>query len=91
VGIGLLGRHFQMERLVRFNDKFTPSWRPRYLVYESRVALPRTVLGVLEAEGYIAPRRHRRPRAADGHGHAWGQPLPRGQQPAASPEGNLGR
>jgi lysyl-tRNA synthetase, class II len=90
-GIWLLGRHFQMERLVRFNDKFTPSWRPRYLVYESRLALPRTVLGVLEAEGYIAPPRRRRPRAVDGLGHAWGQPLPRGQQPAASPEGHVSR
>jgi lysyl-tRNA synthetase class 2 len=91
LGIELLGRHFQMERLVRFNDKFIPSWRPRYLVYESRLALPRTVLGVLEAEGYIAPRRRRRARAADGLGHAWGQTLPRGQQPAASPEGHVGR
>jgi lysyl-tRNA synthetase, class II len=94
LGIRLLGRHFQMERLVRFNDKFDPSWRPRYLVYESRLSLPRTVHAVLEAEGYIAPRRRRpggRDRVTDGLGHAWGQPLPRGQQPAARPEGHVGR
>ena len=38
------GRHFQMERLVRFNDKFSAGRRPRYLVYETRAGLPRTVV-----------------------------------------------
>ena len=58
-----LGRHFQMERLVRFNDKFAPQWRPRFLVYETRTALPRAVVGVLQAEGYIPEiRRPRIPR-----------------------------
>jgi lysyl-tRNA synthetase, class II len=53
-----LRARFQMDRLVLFNEKFSPDWRPRYLVYESRAALPRTVLRVLQAEGYV-----RRPRA----------------------------
>jgi lysyl-tRNA synthetase class 2 len=48
-----LHRHFQMDRLVRFNEKFSPEWRPRYLVYESRTALPRAVWRVLQAEGYV--------------------------------------
>jgi lysyl-tRNA synthetase, class II len=48
-----LSQHFQMERLVRFNEKFAPQWRPRYLVYESRVQLPRSVYRVLQAEGYV--------------------------------------
>ncbi len=92
IGIALLGRHFQMERLVRFNEKFSPTWRSRYLVYESRAVLPRAVFRVLEAEGYIAPRARRRPRAiAQGDGQAWGRPLPRGQKAAARPEGQLGR
>jgi lysyl-tRNA synthetase class 2 len=56
--VGLLVRalagRFQMERLVRFNEKFSPEWRPRYLVYESRAALPRSVVRVLQAEGYLA-------------------------------------
>ena len=92
LGLALLSRRFQMERLVRFNDKFAPTWRPRYLVYESRAALPRAVFRVLEAEGYL-PFRSRRGPGADwhGHGHAWGQPLPHGQPPAARPEGQLGR
>jgi lysyl-tRNA synthetase class 2 len=56
-----LGRRFQMERLVRFNEKFSPEWRPRFLVYESRGALPKAVLRVLQAEGYLPePRRRRR-------------------------------
>ncbi len=48
-----LHRRFQMDRLVRFNEKFSPDWRPRYLVYESRAALPLTVVRVLQAEGYL--------------------------------------
>jgi lysyl-tRNA synthetase, class II len=51
--LDLLGRHFQMERLVRFNEKFSPEWRPRYLVYESRTALPGSIIRVLQAEGYL--------------------------------------
>jgi lysyl-tRNA synthetase, class II len=48
-----LHRRFQMDRLVRFNDKFSPQWRRRYLVYESRSALPRAIVRVLQAEGYL--------------------------------------
>ena len=55
-----LGRHFQMERLVRFNDKFAPEWRPRYLVYESRRCLPGAVYRVLQAEGYLREPAARR-------------------------------
>jgi lysyl-tRNA synthetase class 2 len=73
-----LGRRFQMERLVRFNEKFSPQWRPRYLVYETRGLLPKVVLRVLQAEGYLPePRRPRRryfvfpaPRAVTGSPHA---------------------
>jgi lysyl-tRNA synthetase class 2 len=55
--VRLLSRHFQMERLVRFNEKFSPDWRPRYLVYESPTALPGSVLRVLQAEGYLPHRK----------------------------------
>ncbi|MGA9858422.1 MAG: phosphatidylglycerol lysyltransferase domain-containing protein [Solirubrobacteraceae bacterium] len=48
-----LHRRFQMDRLVRFNEKFSPQWRPRYLVYESRAGLPRAIVRVLQAEGYL--------------------------------------
>lgn len=59
----LLGSRFQLDRLVRFNDKFFPEWRRRYLVYESRAGLPRAILRVLQAEGYIPQRRPVRLRA----------------------------
>ncbi len=58
VALGPLHRRFQMDRLVRFNEKFSPQWRPRYLVYESRAALPLTIARVLQAEGYL-PHRDR--------------------------------
>jgi lysyl-tRNA synthetase class 2 len=52
-----LHRRFQMDRLVRFNEKFSPQWRPRYLVYESRAGLPRAIVRVLQAEGYLPQGR----------------------------------
>jgi lysyl-tRNA synthetase class 2 len=52
-----LGQHFQLERLVRFNEKFSPQWRPRYLVYDSRLSLPRSIYRVLQAEGYLREPR----------------------------------
>jgi lysyl-tRNA synthetase class 2 len=54
-----LSSRFQLERLVRFNDKFAPEWRPRFLVVESRLGLPRTMLRVLQAEGYLPQRTTR--------------------------------
>jgi lysyl-tRNA synthetase class 2 len=56
LALGVLGRHFQMDRLVLFNSKFSPQWRPRYLVYESRRELPGAILRVLQAEGYLPGR-----------------------------------
>lgn len=50
---------FQLERLVRFNDKFAPEWRPRYLVYSRRTHLPLAALRVLQAEAYLRPPRSR--------------------------------
>src|SRR5581483_8180732 len=47
IALRVLGPQFQFERLVRFNEKFAPGWRPRYLVYQSRISLPRTVMRVL--------------------------------------------
>jgi lysyl-tRNA synthetase, class II len=57
--LAVLGRRFQMDRLVRFNEKFSPDWRPRYLIYESRLGLPQAVFRVLQAEGYVPQRKRR--------------------------------
>ena len=46
---------FQLERLMRFAEKFRPSWRPRYLVYTTRTRLPLAALRVMQAEAYIKP------------------------------------
>jgi lysyl-tRNA synthetase class 2 len=64
VTLGLLSRRFQMERLVCFCEKFSPEWRPRYLVYESRAGLPRVIPRVLQAEGYLPQCRPFRLRLA---------------------------
>jgi lysyl-tRNA synthetase class 2 len=50
---------FQLERLMRFNAKFAPTWRTRYLYYETPSRLPRVALRVLQAEAYVRPPRER--------------------------------
>jgi lysyl-tRNA synthetase, class II len=58
-GLRLAHGRFQLERLVRFNDKFAPEWRPRYLVYTGHTRLALAALRVLQAEAYIRPPRRR--------------------------------
>ena len=87
VVLGPLGRRFQMERLVRFNDKFAPDWRPRYLVFETRAGLPRSVARVLQAEGYIPERAGPdSPGAGSRSRRRWAAPpmcgAPAGHEPA---------
>jgi lysyl-tRNA synthetase class 2 len=51
--VALANPFFQIESLYRFNAKFSPSWEPRYLVFERRLALPRVGLAALRAEGQL--------------------------------------
>jgi lysyl-tRNA synthetase class 2 len=73
VALRLLAGRFQMERLVRFNEKFAPQWRPRYLIYESRRALPLSIIRVLQAEGHL-PRRDGRSAAGGRESRPLGSP-----------------
>lgn len=55
---------FQLERLVLFNEKFSPRWDGRYLVYSARALrtrLPVAALRVLQAEAYVRPPRRGAP------------------------------
>ena len=49
----VIGQRFRMAGLVRFDEKFPVEWRPRFMVHESRLGLPRATLRVLQAEGYV--------------------------------------
>ena len=88
--LGWLGRRFQMERLVRFNEKFSPQWRPRYLVYESALALPVAALRVLQAEGYLPHResRLRRVPVQSGAG-VTERPVGTAQEALVHPDGRI--
>ena len=51
-------RFFQLGSLYRFNDKFFPRWKPRYLMVESVASMPRTALAALVVEGFVPALRH---------------------------------
>jgi lysyl-tRNA synthetase class 2 len=45
---------FQLERLLCFSEKFSPSWTPRYAAYPSLASVPRVALAAMLAESYVA-------------------------------------
>ena len=45
--------HFQLDNLLLFNRKFFPRWQPRFVVFESRLDLPRIGVAALAAESYL--------------------------------------
>lgn len=59
--LGWLDRFWQLERLYRSNQRYEPTWRPRYLCTDDRLALARIVLAVGQAEGFL-PRVSRQPK-----------------------------
>ena len=45
--------YFQIESLLRFNAKFDPTWRARYLVYRSPSELASVGVAALSAESFL--------------------------------------
>ena len=45
--------HFQLDNLLRFNEKFFPGFERRFVVYERRSDLPRVGIAALSAEAYL--------------------------------------
>ena len=53
----------QFESLYRANDKYRPTWKPQYGCYTGLRTLPRSILTLLAAEGYVPePTLHPRRR-----------------------------
>ena len=50
--VGMLGDSMQIESLWRYNEKFRPSWRPRYAVIESRADIPAVMMAFARAESW---------------------------------------
>ena len=46
-------RVWQIDSLYRFNNKFAPTWQPRYLCYRRPSDLPRVALAALQAEAFL--------------------------------------
>lgn len=62
--LGVLDRYLQLERLYQFNQKFAPTWVPRYLCFDSWASLPNVAVASGLAEGFLpqrTPRKHSTP------------------------------
>ena len=58
VGLRKADKYFQVERLLKFNEKFDPRWQPRYMLFQCPAQLPRIALASMWAEGQL-PRLQR--------------------------------
>ena len=56
----LMAHGSQADSLYRFNAKFAPEWRRRFLVYPAAVGLPRVAWAYLRAEGMVPSLRRTR-------------------------------
>jgi lysyl-tRNA synthetase, class II len=54
-GLLRLDRFFQLDRLLSFNRKFQPAWRPRYLCVERVLDFPIVGLAYLHVESLLTP------------------------------------
>jgi lysyl-tRNA synthetase class 2 len=54
-GLVHLDRFFQLDRLLSFNRKFQPAWRPRYLCFERVLDFPIVGLAYLHVESLLTP------------------------------------
>lgn len=54
-GLNRLDRFFQIDRLLSFNRKFQPAWRPRYLCVERVLDFPLVGLAYLHVESLLTP------------------------------------
>jgi lysyl-tRNA synthetase, class II len=69
-GLTKADRYFQVNRLLRFNQKFAPAWTARYAVFERRADLPYAAIVLLTLEALIAvPRPLRALWRQDRAGH----------------------
>ena len=51
--LGLFDRFWQLERLYRSNEKYEPTWQPRFLCYDDAVSLPQVAVAAGALEGFI--------------------------------------
>ncbi|GAA1615981.1 bifunctional lysylphosphatidylglycerol synthetase/lysine--tRNA ligase LysX [Actinoplanes couchii] len=51
--LGLASRFWQLESLYRANAKYLPAWVPRFLCFDSSLALSRAVYAAARAEGFL--------------------------------------
>jgi lysyl-tRNA synthetase class 2 len=49
----IASRWWQIESLYRFNAKFHPDWRPRFVCYSSARDIPRIACAAMEAEAFL--------------------------------------
>lgn len=52
--LSLFDRFFQLERLYRFSERFSPVWVPRFLCYDNHLSFAQVAWAAGRAEGFIA-------------------------------------
>src|SRR3954470_10265751 len=67
--LGLFDRVWQLERLYRSNEKYEPTWQPRFLCYDDALSLPQVAVAVGAAEGFLRYPSLRTPSAQLGAEH----------------------
>ncbi|WP_346846116.1 bifunctional lysylphosphatidylglycerol synthetase/lysine--tRNA ligase LysX [uncultured Rothia sp.] len=63
--LGFFDRYLQLERLYRFNQKFDPTWQPRYLAAESIFTLPSVGIAAGIGEGFLPEWLSRKPAVGE--------------------------
>ncbi|GAB2458505.1 phosphatidylglycerol lysyltransferase domain-containing protein [Jatrophihabitans fulvus] len=53
----IASKWWQIDSLFRFNDKFRPSWQPRFLCFAYARDLPRVAVAAMTAEAFLNPPR----------------------------------
>jgi lysyl-tRNA synthetase class 2 len=57
----VLSRWWQLESLYRANQKYQPTWQPRFICYPRGRAFPRVAVAAAMAEGFVVAPGTRRP------------------------------
>ncbi|MGN7860863.1 bifunctional lysylphosphatidylglycerol synthetase/lysine--tRNA ligase LysX [Microbacterium sp. 22303] len=54
----ILSKHWQLESLRQVNEKYSPAWRSRFLMWSRQASFGSVMIAAARAEGFAGPTRH---------------------------------